>query len=147
MRTRESSKVFSNLKHLARGVCKVFQVSCTEICLVDNEVISLLKGIEAESKQQMRDYMDMGEVHVTRCSFDKTSRINQKSHAFGLLAKEYPKIKSNRAILFKHNAIFIPIVSKWRREFPEIIGCIIVSKTLANPGANSPMKNHFLKSS
>ena len=147
MGTDEPSKVSLNLSHMARGLCKIFDISCTEICFVDKEFISLLVGIEPASKQNVISYMDLGEIHISRCSFDKTSRIDKKSYAFGMLAKEYPNIKNTRAILFKNNGIYLPIISRWRNTYPTVIGCVILSKNLQiDEDKTSVLNSKVLKS-
>jgi len=86
--------------------------------------------------------MDLGSIHVSRCSFDHLSRVDKKSIAFSMLAKEYGELERNRSIIFKNNGIYIPIISTWRRPNPTVIGCLILTKHLpAEGGKSNPLKS------
>lgn len=142
MGTEEPEKVIYNLLSLARGLCKALRISCTEVCIVDKEFISLIKELEPNSRSNIISLMDLGSIHVSRCSFDHLSRVDKKSFAFSMLAKEFGELQRTRSIVFKNNGIYVPIVSTWRRTNPTVIGCVILTKHLPSEGGKSnPLKS------
>ena len=147
MGTDEAEKVIYNMMQLARGLCKALRISCTEVCLVDKEFISLIKELEPNCKDNITSLMDLGSIFVSRCSFDHLSRVDKKSFAFSMMAREYAELERTRSIVFKNNGIYIPIISTWRRANPTVVGCLILTKHLPSEGGKSnPMKSQILKS-
>jgi hypothetical protein len=73
--------------------------------------------------------LTLGDMLVFRCAYEnEATRTNEASLGFNALPTEYSKIQKNKAILFKNQAIYIPLILKWKSKHAKVVGVAIISK-------------------
>jgi len=104
-------------------------LSCTELVIIDHKAVEIFKRVESEAKKYTENLVSIGDVICFRCGYETMiHKVLKRSLAMDHLPDEWKELTGRKAIIFKNNALYVPIQLHWREEKEKVIGVMILNE-------------------